>query len=168
MPRLALAVFGACLAAATLAARTACGTRSPSPADRAASATPSASLSPARDAQAMLTAVHADATQIIADIQSAETSNPGLGASSNPYDYAAAVSHSPAYLRLVARGPAALDAIATQITARPNDLDAYVLAIVGQTIQARAKQSMGPKTWDTGWGWASQYLSWAKDHPASN
>jgi hypothetical protein len=52
--------------------------------------------------------------------------------------------------------------------ARPDDLDAYVLAIVGETIQARAKQSMGPKTWDTGQGWASQYLAWAKDHPASN
>ena len=94
--------------------------------------------------------------------------SPGLEASSNPYDYATAVSLRPACRRLVARSPAALDAIAREIEARPDGLDAYVLAIVGETIQADAQQSVGPKTWETGWGWASRYRSWAKDHPADD
>ena len=104
----------------------------------------------------------------VADIERAMAGDPSLAASSNPYDYTSAVSDLPAFRRLVSRGPGALGAIAQEILARPDGLDAYALAIVGETIQSDAGLSMGPKTWETGWGWASQYRCWAKKHPASS
>ena len=162
-----MTIFGTCLAVLTLALLPACAGSGASSGARAASTTPSRTSAATLGSRATQVATHTDAVLIIADIERAMADNPSLAASSNPYDYTAAVSNLPAFRRLVSRGPGALDAIAHEIEARPDGLDAYALAIVGQTIQSDAGQSMGPKTWETGWGWASQYRSWAKKHPAS-
>ena len=166
MARPRAARLGTCLALVTLAFIPACAGNGASPVGLATPSSPRPAAAATADTQAMRAATHTDAALVIADIERAMAADPSLAASSNPYDYTGAVSDLPAFRRLVSRGPGALDAIAHEIQARPDGLDAYALAIVGATIQSNAGQSMGPKTWETGWGWASQYLSWASKHPA--
>ena len=165
MARPRAAILGAGLAVLTLALLPACARSGTSAGDQAAAPTARTSAA-ALDSKAMQAATHADAALIVADIERAMAGDPSLAASSNPYDYTSAVSDLPAFRRLVSRGPGALGAIAQEILARPDGLDAYALAIVGETIQSDAGLSMGPKTWQTGWGWANQYRSWASEHSA--
>jgi hypothetical protein len=112
----------------------------------------------------MQRAVHADAVQMKADIEDVLASKGDDPAGADPYLHA---PDSHAFNRLVARGPAALDAIATEIEVMPNDdLYAYVLAIAGEQIQNEARDISGasipPKTWESGREWAAQYRSGVK------
>jgi hypothetical protein len=99
----------------------------------------------------MHASVRQDIAQVMEDIDTASRRDPGIGMSSNPYDY---VGISPAFERLVARGAPALDAIAAEIQeSDENGLREYLLAIAGQRIQG----DTGPSMWSTGKQWAEKY-----------
>ena len=94
--------------------------------------------------------VRSDISQIMTDIDEDQT---GVGASSNPYDY---LGVSPAFGRLVDRGPDALDAIASEIAeSEHNGLREYLLAMAGNSILGRDER-IG---FSTAKEWAAQYQS---------
>ena len=102
----------------------------------------------------MRAAVHADATQMMADIDAAEARGSGVGLSSNPFSYAGV---SPAWKRLVARGKPALDSIVAEIESSEEDgLREYLLALAGQAILDKPQPSTGVSS---GKGWARAYRS---------
>jgi hypothetical protein len=98
--------------------------------------------------------VHSDISHVMSDIDAAGKTDPGIMMSSNPFTYTRV---SPYFARLVARGEPALDAIAEEIEASPEDgLREYLLAIAGQTIAGDIKRDA---SWSTGKGWALYYRS---------
>lgn len=79
--------------------------------------------------QEMRSLVRSDIAQVMADIDKDDT---GVSASSNPFDY---LGVSPAWQRLVDRGPDALEAIASEIAGSDeNGLREYLLAMAGNAI----------------------------------
>ncbi len=145
-----VSTVGAALVLAMLVALAGCGTKEGSPTSGASTPASTSGLSPSPSANAMQRAVHADALQMKADIEAASAR--GVAVPSNPYE---AVGFTHTFDRLVARGPAALDAIATEIETMPNDdLYAYMLAIA-------AEQIPGGGDWEikSGKEWAAQYRS---------
>jgi len=160
--RRGIVTVAAALVLAMLVALTGCGTKEGPPTSGGASPTATARPSPSASPDAMQRAVHADALQMEADIERVYAG--GDAAAVNPY---LAVGATHAFDRLVARGPAALDAVASEIEAMPHDrLYAYVLAIAGEQIQNEARNVSGasipPKTWKSGKEWAAQYRSGMK------
>jgi hypothetical protein len=102
----------------------------------------------------MRAAVHADATQMMADIDAAEARGSGVGLSSNPFSYAEV---SPAWGRLVGRGKPALNSIVAEIeSSREDGLREYLLALAGQSILGEQQPSSGVSS---GKGWARAYRS---------
>ena len=102
----------------------------------------------------MRTAVHGDATQMMADINTAQARGTGVGLSSNPFSY---VGVSPAWGRLVGRGKPALDSIVAEIESSKEDgLREYLLALAGQSILGKPQPSTGVSS---GKGWARAYRS---------
>lgn len=96
--------------------------------------------------------VQSDIAQVMSDIATAETADPAIATSSNPFTYA---EISPALDRMVARGELALEPIAEEIEDSPeNGLREYLLAIAGQEILGTEKIN---GAWATGKEWASYY-----------
>jgi hypothetical protein len=109
---------------------------------------------PAPSGAEMRAAVHADATQMMADIDAAQAQGTGVGLSSNPFSY---VGVSPAWGRLVGRGKPALDSIVAEIeSSREDGLREYLLALAGQSILGSQPPNTGVSS---GKGWARAYRS---------
>ena len=98
----------------------------------------------------MRSLVRSDIAEVMADIDADQT---GVQMSSNPWDY---VAVSPAWRRLVDRGPDALDAIAVEIEeSEHSGLREYLLAMAGNSI-------LGPNdriSFSTARQWVAQYRS---------